>query len=533
MTRKEFLELSAILGLGTLAGCKPETKSNSHITGKMVEDGSALGHKLHSAIEKKPSKTIHEKIMIAGGGVAGLSAAYHLKKNGITDFSLLEMGEQTGGNSLSGANHVSSYPWAAHYLPIPNLNQPELIDFLKDTGAIESIDKNGIPSYREDFLCFEPEERLFIRNRWQEGLIPDFSLGESDKRQIQKFVNEMEVLRLAKGKDGKDAFTIPAELSSADEEFRKLDRITFAQWLKENEYDSEPLLWYLEYCSRDDFGAGTERTSAWAGIHYFASRKGVASNAGSNEVLTWPEGNAWLTGKLAEAISDHRILNHLLFKIEEVGAGLELYVLDYKTDEVILIKTDRLILATPQFVNKRILKDIHEYQAPELDYYPWMVANITLKNFKGKNGAPMSWDNVIYGSKSLGYVNACHQKLQQVQDEIVLTYYQPLADESPSIERTKARDKKYNAWLKDILHDLKKPHPDISGNITNVDIRIWGHGMVHPAPGAIFSPELEKLKKPLNHRIHFAHSDLAGYSIFEEAFYYGVKAAKQVISFYA
>ena len=34
------------------------------------------------------------------------------------------------------------------------------------------------------------------------------------------------------------------------------------------------LRWYLDYCCRDDYGAGMAQVSAWAGIHYFASRHG-------------------------------------------------------------------------------------------------------------------------------------------------------------------------------------------------------------------------------------------------------------------
>ena len=37
-------------------------------------------------------------------------------------------------------------------------------------------------------------------------------------------------------------------------------------------FTAEPLRWYADYCCRDDYGASSEQVSAWAGIHYFASR---------------------------------------------------------------------------------------------------------------------------------------------------------------------------------------------------------------------------------------------------------------------
>ena len=43
----------------------------------------------------------------------------------------------------------------------------------------------------------------------------------------------------------------------------------------------------VEYSCRDDYGVSHSKVSAWAGLHYFASRAGKAYNADSpNHVLT-------------------------------------------------------------------------------------------------------------------------------------------------------------------------------------------------------------------------------------------------------
>ena len=46
----------------------------------------------------------------------------------------------------------------------------------------------------------------------------------------------------------------------------------------------------MNYCCRDDYGAMAADTSAWAGVHYFASRAPEEKGP-----LTWPEGNGWIT----------------------------------------------------------------------------------------------------------------------------------------------------------------------------------------------------------------------------------------------
>jgi hypothetical protein len=60
--------------------------------------------------------------------------------------------------------------------------------------------------------------------------------------------------------------------------------------------------------------------------------------------------------------------------------------------------------------------------------------------------------------------------------------------------------------------------------VNNIDIMRWGHAMIRPTPGFIWGEHRVPLTRPVGN-IHFAHSDLSGFSIFEEAQYRGVVAA--------
>src|SRR6185369_1853851 len=98
----------------------------------------------------------------------------------------------------------------------------------------------------------------------------------------------------AAGDDG--AFEIPTARSRWSDALAALDRITFAAWLDAHGFFAPALRWYLDYCCRDDYGAGSADVSAWAGLHYFASRHGFrlqddarSADAGEAGVLTWPE----------------------------------------------------------------------------------------------------------------------------------------------------------------------------------------------------------------------------------------------------
>ena len=55
----------------------------------------------------------------------------------------------------------------------------------------------------------------------------------------------------------------------------------------------------------------------------------------------------------------------------------------------------------------------------------------------------------------------------------------------------------------------------------------YGHAMAIPAPGLRGSEALRALAQSNAPRLHFAHSDLAAYSIFEEAFTFGHAAGSE------
>jgi hypothetical protein len=161
-----------------------------------------------------------------------------------------------------------------------------------------------------------------------------------------------------------------------------------------------------------------------------------------------------------------------------------------------------------------------------------MVANITVSELAEYKGEPLSWDNVLYQSKSLGYVNACQQHLNKEENTKVLTYYLPLVDLPVKEARKKAREKTHQDWVNEIVLDLKMAHQDIEKHITNIDVKIWGHGMIKPKPNFIFNTDKNIYSASIDDKLFFAHTDLSGVSIFEEGFYQGINAAKQIIALY-
>ena len=158
------------------------------------------------------------------------------------------------------------------------------------------------------------------------------------------------------------------------------------------------------------------------------------------------------------------------------------------------------------------------------------MANLSLRGFpEERRGAPPSWDNVLYDSAALGYVVATHQHLAAHQDRTVFTWYHALCDGPPDRERQRLLETPWAAWAEWILRDLAGPHPDIREQVIRLDLMRWGHAMVRPRPGLVWGAARQRVLN-VQDRVLFAHSDLSGCSIFEEANYRGVLAAERVLA---
>ena len=77
-----------------------------------------------------------------------------------------------------------------------------------------------------------------------------------------------------------------------------------------------------------------------------------------------------------------------------------------------------------------------------------------------------------------------------------------------------------------MIDDLAPTHPDLPAKLQRIDLARHGHAMAIPAPGVRGDAALAALASGPTGRLHWAHSDLAGYSVFEEAFTAGDAAGR-------
>ena len=528
--------LSGAASLAALAACG-ERVAVEAIDGTYTGIAHERGHLLREPkAERAPDVTRRVHTVIAGGGIAGLAAARALRLHGHDDFVLLELEDAPGGNSRGTQVMGIACPQGAHYLPLPGDDAREVQDLLEELGLRRRV--AGRWTYDERHLCHSPQERLFFHGQWQDGLLPLQGVGADTLAQYRRFA------ALVADAQRQARYAIPVLRSQFALEQLAQDAITFKAWLDQQGLTDAHLRWYLDYACRDDFGAGIGAVSAWAGLHYFASRHGFQAPGDGDDgphdaVLTWAEGNGWLSARLAAPLGDRLRTGRVVRRIAPEREGVAVDAIDVASGRVERWLARQAVVALPLHVAARVVRPAPEalrQLAAGVRTAPWVVANLRLRApLNDRPGAAPSWDNVVYGGAGLGYVDAMHQSLAPVPGPTVLTWYRALGDEPDA--RAALLNAPWSAWRDAALAELAPAHPDLAAKTLRIDITRYGHAMAVPAPGVL--SQIDRWRKmalrsqllKTEHlvaaqfadapRLAFAHSDWAGYSVFEEAFTLG------------
>jgi hypothetical protein len=301
-------------------------------------------------------------------------------------------------------------------------------------------------------------------------------------------------------------------------------------WLTRLGLTSPRLRWYVDYACRDDYGLSLEATSAWAGLFYFASRVAVPGEKGA-EFITWPEGNGRLVRHLSEVAGARLRTGVAVTELRPGAEGVEVRTWDPARQVAGALVARHVICALPVHVAARVVAPWRDRPPAHLAAFtasPWLVAHLSLRGRPAERDFPPAWDNVLHGSRSLGYVSATHQQLVD-HGPTEWTYYRPFAEEAPAAARKTLLEASWSSWAQAVVADLARAHPELPGLVERLDVWRWGHAMVRPVVGLMRGGALEAARRPLG-RLHFAHTDLSGMALFEEAQHWGVVAAEAVLA---
>ncbi len=524
MNRRDLLKILALIPvtLGAKEVFKAVTKKD--IKANLNYVGMKQGHAIRDA--KFQPENIEMggifDVLIIGSGIAALTAAWKLVSGGYSGKIGMILGPEKFGNSSDIEINNKFYPTGAHYLPIQNEETYHTKEILKFFNIITDGHDTKEPTYNDEYLVTSPMERVLFNKEWHEGIYQKNEVVEKFFAEIEKYKNKI-------GKDNKKLFSIPSVFSSSD--LDELDSISFKDWLIKNNFKDKVLEEHLNYCCKDDYGVDIEKTSAWAGIHYFAGRTGECKNMKHETIMTWKNGNAFLSKKIFDYIKN---------KVEIIDGS----VLNINKDKELLvienngvakkIKAEKLILSTPLHMINYLFKETIISKELIPNHAIWVVSNFLFKELPTDiyQGCDIAYDNIIQESDNLGYIYSDNLGLDiSMENKVLTTYFCMPSDNLKDARRNllkMSKEEYLDLAMKDLIHAYGEK---VFNLISSVEVNIRAHAMSFPEVG--FKSRRNKLinemRKIEKNGIYFAHSDISSISIFEEASWWGYSAAKNIM----
>jgi protoporphyrinogen oxidase len=415
----------------------------------------------------RPAVTARHEVVIVGGGVSGLAAAYRLRHR---DVLLLEKEPHWGGNAYAMEYEGSTYATGSAFL----VRDEYAYQFAQEIGL------EPLPVKSPDASMIRGE---LIPDTWGDGL-DKLPYSPTIREGFKKFKKEM--------------LAIDVEKRVAE-----LDNKPFADFLKG--YPEELKQWWDAY-GPSNWGATSERTAAGLAIQ---SLQEMAEESGTDDRYTWPGGLGALTRKLAEILqSTHRDRMQAGATTVAVVPGREDVQVTYLLNgEAKTAAAKAVIMATPKFITRRLVEGLPEKQSDAMEqihYIPYPVVNLIFDKPVFNHG----YDTWCPGNSFTDFIVADWVIQRQPgyrQRFNILSCYTPMKREERSrlLSENGAR-----GLASSVLSDFQKLMP--SSNIDPLEVHIYrrGHPLYMSEPG-LFT-QVQPLARHAMDRIFFANTDSEG-----------------------
>ena len=455
----------------------------------------------------RPNEIKTEKVVVIGGGVAGLLSTYFLKKYKPV---LLEQASRFGGNAKGEMYKGTAFCMGAAYIDTVEAKDP-IGKLLHDLGLWKSFRPE---SMRQGKIIFQDKG---LRSLWT---------GETDpvaKISILKITKEL--LRIKNEAYPQIPFEEGKGLSFAD--FKGLDHEIALHWLDRNFPELHPHVkeYFQLYCW-SAFGGSLEEISAAQFVNFVAPE--------SDGVMVFPGGNATITTALYHHLQkkigkDQLRSNCLVLEVKNIKDRVEVLYED-ADGKFHRISAKAAVVAAPKFVARKIVTDLdkdRETAWAKLKYRSYVVANVLLRK-KTKDSAfdmyclkghippapsvahppDRVWTDVGYA----GWSNHGQGEVR------ILTIYKPypfdgarpgLLDEG-AFAKIKAE---VEAELTTFLSHMGLQDNAVEG----LRLTRWGHALPLAMPGLLTDKDSEFLHAPMG-QIVFANQDNYASPAFEASF---------------
>ncbi len=464
-------------------------------------------------------------VIIAGGGISGLTVAYKLRER---DVLLLEAAEETGGVSKSEAWQGIEYAIGAAYIIDPD---PESGDERELAGfkLLEELDLRK----RDDDLANNPALRrrlsgdanhVVFSNR---RVVPEAEVYTARNRRFFMHVLESD-----------DYPYVPPKNASLVE---ALDRISFRRFLQDaalqkKTYGREAgpisaLGWEaIEYYCWGAFGTAADETSAYHALNFFAAEFG--------DVLVYPGGNAFIAKRLAERVRrrkpDPIRTGEWILRVEKNNQGFA--VTTWANGRLHEHRSRAVVFSTPLFLAPMLVPSLPDAQRKAIEtfsYRSYVVANILLRRPARRLFAHRAFRDgyeltrvhgIDVGRTAAGDISGRKVFTDAILADFVspdaahtvLTVYRPYPYDAG---RSQLFGLTYDEMEAEIRREVLAgfgPHGLRASDIDGIRLTRWGHPMLVARPGQMADGTLRAATQS-QPGLYFAHTEVNGAPAYENA----------------
>jgi protoporphyrinogen oxidase len=465
--RRNFIKF--VVAGSVAAGCPVDLSLLAAETPQPAVDGedNRICHQVRDGkIFSRPPVSARHDVVIVGGGMSGMAAAYLLRGR---DFLLLEKEPHWGGNAYLMEYEGNAYATGSAFLT----KSEYTYGFAKEIGL------EPLPIKDRDSTIIKGE---WIPNTWAEGL-DRLPYPASVREGFKKFKKDMLAIDLKKRST--ELFNVP-----------------FSDFMKG--YPGEVKEWWDNY-GPSNWGATTSETAAAMGI---SEMQDIGADT-VPEFYTWPGGLGAITKKLAE-IMQPKFPDRMqtgATTVAVVPDNQEVQVTYLQGTELKTVAAKAVIMASPKFITRRLVQGLSEKQSDamhEIRYIPYAVVNLIFD----KPVYNKSYDTWCPGNAFTDFIVADWTIRNQPgykQKYNILTCYTPMSEDDRGYLLTESGARKKAV---SVLNDFQKLFP--GSNVDPIEVHIYrrGHPLFMSTPG-LYTKVQPVVREPMD-RVFFANTDSEG-----------------------
>jgi protoporphyrinogen oxidase len=415
----------------------------------------------------RPSPSARHDVVIVGGGVSGLAAAYRLQQR---DFLLLEKEPHWGGNAYEMEYEGCMYATGSAFLT----RDEYAYHFAKEIGL------TPLPVDSSDASIIHGE---LVLDTWGAGL-DQLPYSAPVRESFKKFRKEMMAIDVEK-------------------RGRELANKAFVDFLKG--YPPELKLWWDNF-GPSNWGAASEDSNAGLAI---GSLQEMVEESRRDDRYTWPGGLGAITKKLADILQPKRKerMQTGATTVAVVSEKEEVHVTYLLGGELKTVAAKAVIMASPKFITRHIVGGLPEKQSDamkQIRYIPYPVVNLIFDKPVFNHG----YDTWCPGNTFTDFVVAewvVEKRPAHPQKCNIISCYTPMKEDDRGYLLNEIGCRKIAT---NVLRDFQKLMPGMKVDPIEVHIYRRGHPLYMSTPG-LYMETQPLVRHPMD-RVFFANTDSEG-----------------------